>query len=338
MHPVLRLSIVIPLLGDQRLLDDTLVSVLENRPDDCEVVVVHNAPYDDPYDLAGEVRFVRAAPRAGFADCVNLGVSVSRAAVVHVLACGVEATAGWADVALARFRDPRIAAVAPLLVAGADPQTVVSAGVGYRAEGVAWRLGPDADRERPLDESDGLCGPDLLAGFYRRSAVESVGGFSPFAVKLAAVDMAMRLQDAGCQCVAEPKSLAYVAVGTMEERPGFRHGRDAERLFWRWATAQGALPSVAAHAALLAGECVIGLWRPSMLLNLAGRAAGAIGAAVGTGRRKAMDCQAADEPSVIRSPRLLPTDDTIGTEAEPSLQGGGQAVTPSRECPSRRAA
>ena len=49
-----RLSIVIPVLGSLDGLEDTLVSVLENRPADCQIVVVLNQPYDDPYDLKDE--------------------------------------------------------------------------------------------------------------------------------------------------------------------------------------------------------------------------------------------------------------------------------------------
>ena len=55
-----RLSIVIPVLGDPQQLDDTLLSVLENRPANCEILVVHNQPYHDPYNLSDEVRFVEA--------------------------------------------------------------------------------------------------------------------------------------------------------------------------------------------------------------------------------------------------------------------------------------
>ena len=64
-----RLSIIIPVLGHSTRLDDTLVSVLENRPANCEIIVVHTEPYDDPYDLAGEVRFLeaRAGPSAAIA-------------------------------------------------------------------------------------------------------------------------------------------------------------------------------------------------------------------------------------------------------------------------------
>jgi hypothetical protein len=279
---VLRLSIVIPLLGDQKQLDDTLVSVLENRPSNCEVLVVHNEPYDDPYNLAGEVQFIQAPRRARFVECVKLALSACRAPVVHVLACGVEVRAGWANAALGQFRDPEVASVAPLVVHCDDNQAVVSAGLGYRAEGVVWRLGQGRTPEQVAEEPEELCGPDALAAFYRRSALESAGGLSSAAADtLEAVDIALSLQKAGFRCIVEPKCLAQVDAAAVREKPGFRRGRDAERLFWRWASAHGRVRSLVAHAALLAGECVIGLWRPSMLMQLAGRAFGVMATVLG---------------------------------------------------------
>ena len=65
-----RLSIIIPVLGNPTRLDDTLVSVLENRPANCEIIVVHTRPYDDPYELSGEVRFLKARRKAGLAECL----------------------------------------------------------------------------------------------------------------------------------------------------------------------------------------------------------------------------------------------------------------------------
>ena len=57
-----RLAIIISAVGSIEALENTLVSVLENRPADCDVVVVHSKPYSDPYELKNEVRFV-SAPR-----------------------------------------------------------------------------------------------------------------------------------------------------------------------------------------------------------------------------------------------------------------------------------
>lgn len=137
---MLRLSIVIPVLGRSKQLDDTLVSVLENRPADCEIIVVHTRPYDDPYDLAGEVRFLKARRRAGIGGCLNLALSVCKAPVVHVIACGVEVCPGWADAALRRFVDPHIVAVAAMLLDSNERQSVVSAGLAYHAGGTVWRI------------------------------------------------------------------------------------------------------------------------------------------------------------------------------------------------------
>jgi len=302
---VLRLSIVIPVLGDLKPLDDTLVSILENRPANCELLVVHNAPYDDPYGLAGEVQFVQAPEGAGFVECLNLGLSASRAPVVHLLACGVEVRPGWAEAALRHFRNPEVAAVAPVLLHQNDQETVVSAGMGYGAEGVVWRVGRGRVPEEIGEEPGELCGPDALAGFYRRSAIEAVGGFSPSPVEtLATIELALSFREAGFRCVVEPNCQAKVNSTAARDKVGFRHGCHSERLFWRWASAHGRVRSVAAHAALLAGECVIGLWRPLMLLQLLGRAVGAIHAAIAKRRSQTRAAEGDDGPSVIASPHF----------------------------------
>jgi GT2 family glycosyltransferase len=304
-----RLSIVIPVLGDLKLLDDTLVSILENRPANCELLVVHNAPYDDPYDLSDEVQFVPAPRGAGLFECLKLGMAASRAPVVHVLACGVEVRPGWADAALRHFRNPEVAAVAPVLLHHNDHETVISAGMGYRAEGVVWRVGRGQTPDEVGEDRDEFYGPDALAGFYRRSAVEAVGGFSPLPVDtLATIELALSLRQAGYRCVVEPNCQAKVRSTAARDKVGFRHGWHSERLFWRWASGHGRFRSAAAHAALVAGECVIGLWRPFMLLQLAGRAVGVIHAVMA--KRRVKTCEEAnDVPAVITSPRFRVVDE-----------------------------
>ena len=71
-RPVPRLSIVIPCLGGAADFDGTLVSVLQNRPADCEVLVLHTEPYDDPYGLRNEVRFMES--RGSLVDLLNVAV------------------------------------------------------------------------------------------------------------------------------------------------------------------------------------------------------------------------------------------------------------------------
>jgi GT2 family glycosyltransferase len=316
---VLRLSIVIPVLGNSQQLDDTLVSVLENRPANCEVLVVHNEPYNDPYELAGEVQFIQAERKAGFAECLNLGLAACQAPVVHVLTCGVKVQAGWADAALRHFCNAEIGGVAALVLHRADNQKVVStgldyradnqkvvsAGIDYRAEGSVLRIGQGETAETIVADQDDFHAPDTLAAFYRTSAVRTVGGFPTWTHgALAAVDMAMSLRHAGFRCVVEPACLTTADIAAARDERGFRHGRNSERLFWRWASSHGRVCSIAAHLALVAGECVIGLWRPLMLLQLFGRLIGAIVAALAQRRSEPKKADNAESPSILTSPHF----------------------------------
>jgi len=307
--PVPRLSIIIAVLGDPNRLDNTLVSVLENRPANCEVLVVHNEPYNDPYELAGEVRFIEAVPWAGMAECLNMGLAAGRAPVVHVLACGVEVRLGWADAALRHFRDADIAAVAAVVQDGRDPSKskikmkILSAGLGYRAEGDVWRLGAGQESDALGEIQEELCGPDILAAFYCRSALEAIGGFWPSATDaLVGIEVALSLEQIGFRCVSEPEC-RVTAAAALADRPGFRRGRDAERLFWRWAARHGRRRSLLGHVALVTGECVVGLWRPSLWSQLAGRVVGAIQAIFTKPRPKPAETIDA-APAILAMPQL----------------------------------
>jgi len=124
-----RLLIVIPVLGESRQLDDTLLSVLENRPANCEILVVHDEPYLDPYELSDEVRFVEVA-HGSLAECLNQGFAASRSPVVHVIACGVEVRPGWVDIAMRHFDNPDTGSVAAVLVEKDDDRSIIlSAGL-----------------------------------------------------------------------------------------------------------------------------------------------------------------------------------------------------------------
>ena len=51
---------MIPAPSDVAALEDTLVSVLEKRPADAEVIVALGCAYDDPWNIREEVTFVQA--------------------------------------------------------------------------------------------------------------------------------------------------------------------------------------------------------------------------------------------------------------------------------------
>ncbi|MEE8450581.1 MAG: glycosyltransferase family 2 protein [Thermoguttaceae bacterium] len=286
-----RLSIIIPVPGDLKGLEETLLSVLENRPKDCQIVVVISGNYDDPYGLAGEVDFVRAGRGIGLIGCINAGICASRAPVVHPLLCGVKVGPGWADIALARFDDPVVAAVAPLVLDGQNPPRVVAAGVTYRWAGIVRSIGrglspEDALRRCPVLRDPVLrdpaaYGPDISAGFYRKAVLRRFGLFDAEAGDLlSTLDMTLAMRRAGLGCAIEPRCLTYVGQAPTVSMSPLQRGRQIERLFWRWLPRRGRLGSVASHALIVLAECLQCVVRPTVAFRLVGRLLGMLTALV----------------------------------------------------------
>lgn len=310
------LSIVIPTPSDTAALEETLLSVLENRPDHCEVVVALGCDYGDPWNLVEEVRFVRA-PGRGLVGCTAAGIEASSGSVVHVLAAGWRATPGWTDRPVALLsEDAGVGAVIPLEVSADDQARVVGAGIEVRrggrrvalerpGRGQARAIGADGrvGARRPRGP---VTGPRLEAGFWRGDVVRDDGpGFEGVCgERLADADLAVELSARGLAAVVAEE--ARVIAGAEKAREGaFRAGLHGERLFWRSLAGRAVVPGLLAHAvevvrhavatapfgtlAMLAGRLwaalEVGAYRPRhrRLLALAERADGGVVEAVGAG-------------------------------------------------------
>lgn len=222
-----QLSIVIAAPSDVAALEETLVSVLEKRPEGCEVIVALGCDYDDPWNIRDEVTFVQAPIGSSLVACVNVGVASSRADVTHILAAGWRATEGWTEGPLARFDDGATAAVVPLTVAAHDHAQAVTAGIRMRCGGRRVDVIPGRGAPRPH-------GPRLEAGFWRTEFLRQAGpGFSTACGDTCAdADMAVALARSGQGVVFDDSS--RVVAGPDRGRKGaFMAGLHAERLFWR---------------------------------------------------------------------------------------------------------
>jgi len=266
-----RLSIVLPVLGDPAQMEDSLISVLENRPEGCEILVVLNPPYDEPYALEEEVRFLQATQGAGLVEALNCGIAASRAAVVHLLPCGIQAWEGWCEAALARFDDPGVGVVVPLLLDAEHRWRVVSAGATYQRWGRVCRM----RRQRAArPRRDVLPDPEFPVAFYRKSALEQVDPLSSrCGRRLATAALGLALQAAGYGCVFEPASRMAACKARAQRESAVARGWTAERLFWQQLPAKGRGKWIAAHALLVAAETAGGGMRPSRFLELVGRLA-----------------------------------------------------------------
>jgi hypothetical protein len=165
-----RLSILLPLGQDRESFENTLISVLENRPSACEILVAHDGSYDDPFDLGDEVRFVIAESN-GLVDAVAAGCDSAWGRYIHILEGGFLATEGWTNAALGKFEHANAAVVAPVIRSRLD-ETILAAGWTDTAARLmaAYSVGQtevESVRGRAL-------GAYLSASFWRREVLRSM--------------------------------------------------------------------------------------------------------------------------------------------------------------------
>lgn len=266
-----RLAIVISAVGSIESLESTLVSVLENRPADCEIVVALRQPYADPYDLKDEVRFLTPGRRTTAVAALNEALATTRAPFVHVLASGCTVNEGWTESALSRFGDRRVAAVVPWVSDAAHPGHLFAAGIGYRRRGQRYRIGEGAqiaDFEAPAS----VIGPGLFAAFYRKAALDLAGGFSrQLGPRQADADLALVFKHAGLTIAVEPRSQISATTEADPTDGSLREALAEERLFWRNLLGGSNVRSILAHLGLASWDVFRAMPRPQALARFAGR-------------------------------------------------------------------
>ncbi|WP_145086049.1 glycosyltransferase family 2 protein [Anatilimnocola aggregata] len=298
-----RLSIVIPCLGGATEFEDTLVSVLQNRPAQCEVIVVHALPYDDPYGLQDEVRFIRVSGKPGLVQLANTGIEAAKSEIVHILGCRLTVQEGWAETALQHFKNSQIAAVSPLIVAPHDQQ-VTAAGVSYGAGGRRKIVGAGLAQANHKLNKLKVAGPTLEAGFYRREALLALGGWQELVGDVAAdVDLAQSLIALDLTTVVATDSVLH-ELRPAARSAGFAYGRALERLFWRQYASANPAWAIICHMLVVMFETATRLPNGDALTTLLGRAVGLMHAGTTSKYRHSLEqsrqaLEAAAEPSTL---------------------------------------
>jgi GT2 family glycosyltransferase len=261
------LSIVIPSHDRVDLLNACLASVARYAPPQTDIVVVDDGSAGGRVRAVAEsyprVGVVSLARRQGFCVAANAGVSAARGEVVELLNDDTIVTAGWVTGPLERFRNPSVAAVAPLVLAWPDGSQVDSAGDRYYLPGVAGKRGHGETLGVGHLQPGRVFGASACSAFYRREAFWRVGGFpESFGAYFEDVDLSFRLNRAGYQIVFEPRSHVLhrgsASYGRLPPRRLLeQQSHNEELVFWRnlppW-TLVRALPR---HLAVLAGKA----WR-----------------------------------------------------------------------------
>jgi GT2 family glycosyltransferase len=255
-----------------------LQSLEQFAPPTTDVIVVDDGSTDEMISRTAReysrVRVVRHSRSRGFAAAANAGVAAARADVVELLNDDAEVTAGWAD-AIASFHDPSVVAVAPLvLMHGTNPPRIDSAGDNYDIGGFAFKRFNNLLLQPEHRIPGTVWGVSAAAGFYRRSAFASAGGFPEhFGAYFEDVDLSHRLRKLG-QILYEPRSVVYHRVsasyGRVLGRKAIeRQSRNEEWVYWRNTERPWRL--LPRHAAVLAGKACRRLTEGNLLPWLTGR-------------------------------------------------------------------
>lgn len=271
------LSIIIPSRDRGELLRECLQSLHRAAPPGVEILVVDDGSTDGIISrIAAEfpaVRSLRLPQSVGFARAIRAGLEATTSEFVQLLNDDTVVEPGWATAALAQFADPAIAAVAPLVRDFSHPDIVDSAGDDYDPGGFASRRG-HGQRWNDLPDCWKVPGPvrcvSATAGFYRRRALEQVGGLADdFEAYFEDVDLSLRLARAGYTLWYTPLSFVrHHGSASYRRLPTARlltmQSRNEERLYWRgqaWWLRCRWFPR---HVAVLAGKA-LRRWREGNL-------------------------------------------------------------------------
>lgn len=262
------LSVVIPSYSRPDLLARCLASLRRNAPLNTEIIVVDDASENQCIsDVARKfkgVRVIRTPKRVGFAKAANLGVQAAIHDVVELLNDDTEVCAGWAEMALDAFDDPKVAAVAPLVLrwpGAIEGKAIIdSAGDAYFASGVAAKRGNGQIIEEKWMIPGPVFGASGSSAFYRREVFLKVGAYpESFGAYFEDVDLSFRLHWAGYDVVFQPCSKVLHRVSSSYGKSGLnrklleRQSLNEERVYWRNIPYQLLWPTIPLHLlALLA--------------------------------------------------------------------------------------
>ena len=234
-----QLSILIPFFEEESKLESTLVSVLENRPYSCEVIVAHQGSYSDPYNLSDEVRFVEFERNQFHLSSIVSQIAESvDSPVLHLLACGVQVQHGWTNDLVEAFDDPYVGMVSPVVLNADD--SVYCVGVEnsflYRNQMVGH-----GQFLTPQDyESFEPVGPSQLAAFYRTDAIQEVTFLDELSQQLFGMELGLALEAIGYENkVLGSSILKWDEQQDKKSLSMFVDPVDSQKAVWRFSGSYG---------------------------------------------------------------------------------------------------
>lgn len=264
-----RFSIVVPLSGDDHLFEQTLASLLRDRCDETEVILVHDGTYEDPYSMGSEVTIIDAQTRR-ISSMLNQAVAAASGELIAIVRPGVELPENWSTEIAQSFADEKVASVVPVIVPLSDPSEIVAAGLKTNYD---FRRILEGDGGKIADRVLGRLrpiGPTLWAAFYRRSTLELAGNFDTSVDdQYLDLDIALALKGLGYRSHFAAQCIASVSRPTLITKEADQpHGNSSQRAIVRHSRGDSPLGR---GLLSFAKEVVLSPFQPSLFFQAMGR-------------------------------------------------------------------
>ena len=202
-------SIIVVTLNGREILRRCLRSLAAQDYDQRETILVDNGSTEDIRSLVQQefpdVHLIRLSANCGFAAGNNAGIRAAQGAYVALINNDAEASPCWIrSMVAAAESDPRIGAVASIILDGNAPGVLDSCGVGVALDGMSRQA--MMGRTPPvLTAPCDVLVPSGCACLFRRPALDEVGLFDEsFFAYCEDTDLGLRLRRAGWRAVAAP--------------------------------------------------------------------------------------------------------------------------------------
>jgi hypothetical protein len=215
-----RLSIVIPLLDQPLVFEDTLASVLRHQPKNSEIVVLHRGDYDDPHDLEYEgVRFLEVGPHQHWSESFLASSRELDGEVVHLLMPGTSVDEGWCDECVELFKQSDLACVAPVIVEENRPGKIVTIGLGHSRGYRPQTIGRKCQVGKHQSRAENYVGPSRWAAFYSRNFLETMASCDwPLKHDLFDLEIALCARRLGLSCQVDSECFVSLENAKLIQR------------------------------------------------------------------------------------------------------------------------
>lgn len=255
-----RLSIIVPHLHDDSGLELTLLSILENRESDFEILIAHNGRYSDPYSLdQDEAILIASEADASFSEQLNLAVASACSPIIQVLLPGSLVDPHWCDESLYLLNDKTVSAIC-------QPVGDIASNDVY-----VGLLGDSLPHRRVTHSEQSVVAPLLCGGVFRKRMLKNVGGWLvPCQREVAEVEFALLVSALEIEIdVARDVTIRAPKRTAVGNEAGYEIGRACGQLACAYASIEGSGVVIDSLARRL-GHLASGLMSPKTVAERLG--------------------------------------------------------------------